>query len=575
MTSAEVEYRDLKLAAVREGSLPLGDARYLLPAERWSYHPGGFFIRYRPRKYTHLRVDIYKPDQIQLRRDATGRIISIASPDGRQLDPDAIDGPSYAAARSDFSVPRVRTPWRSTIRMTARRRMLLRTAATEGTGSAHAEFVTLARADVADLLALRDRFRVAGPPNADRALLEQALHAAVARSRGIERRADIARSSPLAASLRPQRTGDTFRYDLVAVPDEERFAQGGGFGGWGPGGGGGTGGGSRQRMGTTRSPHGTQRGLPGRAPTPPPPPLPPDEPDALDRAQNAMEWFNKAMDFFSAFTDPAGFLGGQPQGQMLGAGMDQAFKASRQIGNSLSGQHDHASSGAGESIVVVRMAHRRSSFGLPGRAPSLGSGWIATRQAPYREFARPRTIAFPQLVAGQVTEAHARAINATIGTTLRMASTLTAVAATRNHLAAAVAAGDAEWEERQAKAMIHLKRAAGVDMVQLALDLEALGAAAGNRPVLMEVESRSARESVVANGWNPAALTVARDLGLTEAEIQDRSRGWRRSIRRGSRGRCRRHWRSCARRSATTDRFCRGCPKCAHRGTERAESVRR
>jgi len=55
-------------------------------------------------------------------------------------------------------------------------------------------------------------------------------------------------------------------------------------------------------------------------------------------------------------------------------------------------------------------------------------------------------------------------------------------------------------EPSQARAMIYLKRHAGVEMVQLARDLEALRQAAGARPVIIEAEVRNATGQA---GWTP------------------------------------------------------------------------
>ena len=57
-----------------------------MPRDRWSLHPGGYFIRYRPTGYARTTVEIAVPPKVQIRRDAKGRIISIDFGDGRRTE---------------------------------------------------------------------------------------------------------------------------------------------------------------------------------------------------------------------------------------------------------------------------------------------------------------------------------------------------------------------------------------------------------------------------------------------------------------------------------------------------------
>ncbi len=88
LVSAETQYADVERVAVREGALPASEAMMSFPEGRWSYHPSGFFIRYAPRTYTFMRVDIYYPDKFEIHRDGSGRITSVTKADGRAIRPD-------------------------------------------------------------------------------------------------------------------------------------------------------------------------------------------------------------------------------------------------------------------------------------------------------------------------------------------------------------------------------------------------------------------------------------------------------------------------------------------------------
>ena len=83
--TADASYADVERVAVLSGAIPASEATFLVPKGRWSYHPAGFFIRYAPFSYSTLRIDIYYPEKFEIRRDASGRIISIGTPDGRHL----------------------------------------------------------------------------------------------------------------------------------------------------------------------------------------------------------------------------------------------------------------------------------------------------------------------------------------------------------------------------------------------------------------------------------------------------------------------------------------------------------
>ena len=468
LVSAETQYADIERVAVRDGALPANEAMMNFPDGRWSYHPSGFFIRYAPRSYTFMRVDIYYPDKFEIHRDGSGRITSVTKADGREIRPDR--SPWHLLGDDGAGRAQLRTL-----------QMLSRGVMTD----ARRELLALARADYHDLQRLDpvvDR--------GDRAELREATHSALARYMGIARLSSIPRGSLLEQSLRPARARDGYRYWIAPVA-----SNGGpsavpmpGVGSWNPSHGGATPGGSLQRL----APSGSPVDLPSYAP----PQTssaddPPAEPDALDKAEKVVGAFNNASDAFSAMTDPAGFIGGQPQGQMLGAGFDAAFSNARQISNAMQGRD---------------------------------SGDEEETGPDYQTFARPRAIEIPTAAAPSLSGTRAAAVNDAIATTFRMAMALEALATTRARFAAALSAHDQTWVNNQGLALIHLKRLAGLEMVRLSHELRTMQRLWGSAARATEDQVRAAQRTLAANGWSTERRALARQLGTSDADLEEQRR---------------------------------------------------
>lgn len=54
-------YADIERVAVLGGTAPRGEGSIDTPAVRWSHHPDGFWVRYRPNGYTNTNVEIWVP----------------------------------------------------------------------------------------------------------------------------------------------------------------------------------------------------------------------------------------------------------------------------------------------------------------------------------------------------------------------------------------------------------------------------------------------------------------------------------------------------------------------------------
>ncbi len=62
LTSSGSSYDDFEAVAMLAGVVPLGEGSVDVPAIRWSLHPDGYWVRYRPNGYTNSLVEIFVED---------------------------------------------------------------------------------------------------------------------------------------------------------------------------------------------------------------------------------------------------------------------------------------------------------------------------------------------------------------------------------------------------------------------------------------------------------------------------------------------------------------------------------
>ncbi len=111
VASTDTRFEDLERVAVLAGMAPPDPEGHQAPPGRWSYHPGGYFIRYQPHGYSSTRIELYVPDESPVvERDSHGRIVSVQDPRTRRIGPprrasgppqwyDASDGPAVPGNR--------------------------------------------------------------------------------------------------------------------------------------------------------------------------------------------------------------------------------------------------------------------------------------------------------------------------------------------------------------------------------------------------------------------------------------------------------------------------------------------
>ena len=515
-SSAETSYAEYEQVAVNTGALPESEARYAIPWKRWSYHPAGYFIRYtaRPREYYLMRVEIYYPEKVEIRRDASGRIISIASADGRRFEP-----PNHAASVQLASLGGLST------------RDVLVGAIGRGPGDARRTLMQLAMTDYSDLATIRRSLSTtqASDRAGTRDLLQEAMHAALARYIGLMRLETLDRGSALEMSLRPKATLNGFSYVIepVVVRKPGMMLPGG----MGPSGGGGVAPGQRQRLGPSLGMQGPPPHLWGG-----PSGEQPD--DALDRAEKAMDAMNKAnaaKDFFSggaldkaamgagtaADKAPGGFGPATSPSGMFAAGWAAAAAAARSISNAMGGGDAFLFPGMGRGRDVAMSPPSRTMI-FPASHSSMRAIGMAARspaRLDYRTISKPRIVTFNPFTY-PANRAHADATNAMLRSTLRLATLLEAWMLAEQRMADAANARDEEWQLKQGKALIHLKHETGVTMVQLSEDIATARRTSPPGPLTTAEGVAAAQADLRRSGYHPDVVSVSQQLGMTGSELE-------------------------------------------------------
>ncbi len=86
LTDVSATYEDIERVAVLFGQPEPMDHRLEVPRGRWSYHRDGYFIRYFPRTYSELRLEISYPEPYFIDRDTRGRITQVGNGQGDRIE---------------------------------------------------------------------------------------------------------------------------------------------------------------------------------------------------------------------------------------------------------------------------------------------------------------------------------------------------------------------------------------------------------------------------------------------------------------------------------------------------------
>jgi len=104
LTDARATYEDLERAAILTGDPPPDNQDRRVPSGRWSLHPQGYFIRYFPRGYQQIRIELAVPGPLEIGRDDRGRITFIADKDGNRIEAAYDDGVAPAVVTGEASL---------------------------------------------------------------------------------------------------------------------------------------------------------------------------------------------------------------------------------------------------------------------------------------------------------------------------------------------------------------------------------------------------------------------------------------------------------------------------------------
>ena len=85
-------YEDLERIAVRSGLAPTRPDDIPVAEGRWSLHPDGYLIRYKPRGFSETKIQIFVPGGVRIERDGRGRITAVRFPDGYTIETEYDDG---------------------------------------------------------------------------------------------------------------------------------------------------------------------------------------------------------------------------------------------------------------------------------------------------------------------------------------------------------------------------------------------------------------------------------------------------------------------------------------------------
>jgi hypothetical protein len=564
-TRADASLEDLERVAVLIGVVPPEEDGRYIPSGRWSYHPNGYFIRYLPDTYRRTRIDVYYPESVRIERDEQGRIRSITGGDGSRLEvtyaPRGLVQAAGFAWGEDRPLRAVGFTWqggaaaaRSNVRGWWTKEVTVPNPAWPGAAGWHRRAYTSnpsdaavrARADLLDLLhyrsALESGLGSDSTPAAlqARALAQAAVHVALARSHGVAHRKAHRHGSDAALRLWPNAYGGRLAYWIA--PDgteyDGSFPQPPvPFRPLEPGDGAAVPSVPRQRLG----PSGRESKREG---------------DSLDQARRFTNMFSGANEYFGLATDLAGFVGSFIPTQIFSRGLDWGYDKSRGISDGMQGVsaptyrtgpdlpnpvkiQDYGSwrpwSFAGPPILervggpsmgdpyLALVVDSRPGVGLLSHA--LPQGPVYTGAADYQALARPRRIEFERLPARDgIPAAHAETINDLIETTLALGAMLEALQLSGRRYAAAQGARDAQWTERHAQALIHLKRESGLLMLQWADRADSLQQSAqqaGIREVaISSAQVAAAQQELRAQGFSRVVLEVDRRLGRTAEETE-------------------------------------------------------
>ncbi|MEN6549767.1 MAG: hypothetical protein ABFE07_27305 [Armatimonadia bacterium] len=552
LSEATPDFGALERVAVLSGDPPDEKGGEVVPRERWSYRPGGFFVRYFPEGYSKTRTQVFVPPDVQVVKDDRGRLVSLTDAAGNRVEteyddavaPATVPGDNgvsaYALAKIRFTRQNSKSPGQTEqAECTGAGWVLVGVPSGKGKPAPAAERYaglperyTAATAHHAELAKLIPNVRKVGQHPAP----------ATESPEIIARMTDLASyTTGLSAAIQG---GPSTKRWVTRVADLPRVAWGANLVYVGEGGANGTPVGQARPVGGdgtrlaaanvgslgihlltpwaaskgsglrsfdssgSATPANTGRQRLGQSPRPSDDQDDAGTPEAeegededqpqeegsdksiLDRARNAIDWIGKGMNVVNAVTDPAGTIAGQ-----LGFGIQDQLQSSF-----FDWTFDTAST---------------ISQALGGDPPRSDFNLIATPEA------LPAASMTPQW--GNIPPARAAALSALRMSLISLVANLRAGQVSVDRLGGAIQANDEQWVTQQSEALLHHKRQSGAAMVVVADRLEALLAelkAEGIQRITMSPEGYRRYQERLKGGLSPLELEAARSIGLSDAEVE-------------------------------------------------------
>jgi hypothetical protein len=86
LTGGNAAFADLERVAVLLGNPEPDPNSRAIPRGRWSYHPGGYFIRFFPSGYNKTELQVVVPEPMTIERDGAGRITGLTDSRGARIE---------------------------------------------------------------------------------------------------------------------------------------------------------------------------------------------------------------------------------------------------------------------------------------------------------------------------------------------------------------------------------------------------------------------------------------------------------------------------------------------------------
>ncbi|NLO04740.1 MAG: hypothetical protein GX131_02805 [candidate division WS1 bacterium] len=523
------DFPALEQVAVLAGDPPAEAGGPVIPEGRWSFEPGGYFVRFDPSGYSETILQLYAPEQFRAVTDAVGRITSLTDRAGQTIelqyaaaDPVIAAGDAAVAAHLLQSI-RLLRPDGEAVEIVCVPGDFVLTGVPAGNGSFDGEANALyaqGETALADLRELAGHIDGASPdsplvPNVmNLAHLARTLDriaeregAAVAGVRTIEALGHRAVASELALLLTGAESETAFRpveretrlamlpwatgsmIDVSAVTWQQRgrrlpvFRPSGGTGTPASRG--------RQRLGQS----GRSREIPWYKP-----PARDSNRENGPQGRDAKGSYSDAkngMDAIGKGQDAIEIIGGGPAGWAAG-------KIGMGIPNYLFGK-----------ILDFNFdAWGKASAALGGDPPVPN----------FDEIAMPEPIALPGFAPEQeLSPEHTAAVQALTDTIARNLAVVRAANVTEDRLGGAMEAGNDEWTTRQAQVLVDYKRQAGLGMMEMAerIDdvLQALRNAGVDELIITPAAVEAYQQRLRTEGFDAQERQAAQILGITDEEL--------------------------------------------------------